>query len=136
MTRETDPAQGGALGESTAARAPAETRTAAAKVLETLRALSQPDPGGDEWQLMLSTVAMGLEGMVGPQLEAMQASGDLDEWVAAMVKWLATLRSDTARRLVVAELPRSSVPLAPGVRLHHLDEAIAQAESAPNPLTS
>jgi hypothetical protein len=106
--------------------------SAAEKILNTLREMSQPDPGASEMELMLSTVAMGLESSLGSELAEHQASGSLDEFVLALTRFLATHRSDDARALVVVELPRGR-ELPPGTRLHLLDEAIAAGEKAKAP---
>lgn len=111
---------------------PEEPTTAEAKILRTLRDMSQPDPDSGELELMLATVAMGLEKALAEQLAQFQASGDLDEWVLALVRFLADHRSESARRLVVVELPRGR-ELPTGTRLHLLDEAMAAAEQAESP---
>lgn len=109
--------------------------TAAAKVANTLRELSQPDPDAGAMELTLASIAMGLEGNLGPQLAATQASGELDEWLEAMTRFLASHRSDSARRLLVVEVPRYPLEqLQPGVRLRLLDEAAAK--TIVNPLRS
>ena len=115
------------------ATVPAEKRTAAEKILVTLREISKPEPDAGDLELMLSTVAMGLESGIGPVLDENQATGALDEFVKGLTSWIALHRSDTARQLVVVELPRNR-DLAPGVRLSLLDEAIATADAATSPL--
>lgn len=126
----------------------AEPRTAAEKVAATLREMSKPEPGAEELQLSLATLAMGLERSIGATLEQAQENGELDEFVLALTRWAATHRSDHAKQLVVVELPpstmhaelargrtaRARIDLPPGTRLHLLDEAIAAAETASSPL--
>lgn len=110
--------------------------TAAAKIMQTLRDVSQPDEDAGELGLMLSTIAMGLERALGDELERAQPTGELDEFVAALTRWIAGHRSDSARRLVVVELPHhpEHQPLPNGTRLHLLDEAERLAEHASRPL--
>jgi hypothetical protein len=112
----------------------AQEGTAAAKLMRTLRALSKPDEDAGELMLMLATVAMGLERNLGPELERTQATGELDEFLGGLTRWIATHRSQTAHRLVVVELPRCQ--LSEGARLHRLRTAEAHAETARSPLFS
>lgn len=106
-------------------------QTAAEKIARTLKELSRPDEDAGDLELTLATVAMGVERTVGPALGEKQESGEVDEFVAALTRFLAMHRSDTAKQLVVVELPRRELPA--GTRLHLLDEAIAAADAAPSP---
>lgn len=107
--------------------------TAAAKLMATLRAISKPPEDADELQLMLASVAMGLENALAGELERTQATGELDDFIAGLVRWLAQHRSDTVKRLVVVEMPRRR-ELPAGKRLQLLDEAEYLAEHATSPL--
>jgi hypothetical protein len=107
--------------------------TAAAKIMQTLRELSVPDEDAGELELMLSTVAMGLERGLGQELGRTQGTGELDEFLVGLTRWIAGHRSDSVRRLVVVELPRGR-ELPAGTRLHLLDEAERLAEQASSPL--
>ena len=109
-----------------------EPSTAAEKIMRTLRELSKPDEDAGELELTLATVCMGLERGLAEQIVVQQESGELDEFVLALVRFLALHRSDTARACFVVELPRRELPA--GTRLHLLDEAIAAAETATSPL--
>jgi len=110
----------------------ARPTTALEKIMNTLRELSQPGEDAGEMELMLATVAMGIEGGLGDGLVEQQASGEVDEFVLALSRFLATHRSDSAKQLVVVELPRRELPA--GTRLHLLDEAVKAAETATSPL--
>jgi hypothetical protein len=113
--------------------APAEPRTAAEKVMRTLRDMSVPDADAGELELTLATVAMGLEKGLGPELAEHQQSGAVDEFVLALTRFIAGHRSESAKQLIVLELPRGR-ELPAGTRLHLLDDAIAAAETASSPL--
>jgi hypothetical protein len=127
---------------------PAGTTTAAEKIGRTLREMSRPDEDAGEMELTLATVAMGLERGLGAELERAQGTGELDEFVLALTRWIALHRSDSADRLVVVELPsytvhpelgrgrepRARTNLPAGTRLKVLDDAIAAAETASSPL--
>jgi hypothetical protein len=104
-------------------------QTAAGKIMRTLRELSKPDPDAGELELMLSSVAMGMESALGAEIERAQASGELDQFVATLTRWISTHRSQSAKRLVVVELPRHR-NLPAGTRLHLLEQAEDAAESA------
>jgi hypothetical protein len=110
----------------------AQPVTAAAKIQRTLRELSRPEAGAGELELTLATVAMGLERGLGEELVRSQESGELDTFVLALTRWIALHRSDSARQLVVVELPRRELPA--GTRLHLLQEAIDAAHDATSPL--
>jgi len=103
------------------------------KVRRTLKMFTEVSEDADPMQLTLASVAMGLESQTG-FLESMsenQASGELDEFVLALARWIATHRSDTAEQLIVVEIPPGQ-NIPPGTRLHRLDlacEAMATAES-------
>jgi hypothetical protein len=107
-------------------------RTAAEKVANTLRELSQPGEDAEEMELMLATICMGLERGLAEKLKEQQATGELDGFMLSLTRFLALHRSDSARLLVVVELPRRELPA--GTRLHLLDEAIAASENPVNPL--
>ncbi len=110
-----------------------DTGTAAEKILGTLRMLSTPDEDAGELQLMLATVCMGLERSISEALHEQQQTGELDEFVLALTRFLATHRSSGARQLLVVEMPRhQNIPA--GTRLHLLDEAAEAAASATSPL--
>jgi hypothetical protein len=111
-------------------------RSAAEKIQATLRALSKPSPDAEPMELTIATMCMGLERSLGEQLRQSQGSSDVDDFVGALTRFLATHRSDTARRLVVVEMPRApeGMRLPNGTRLRLLDEAEALAEQAPSPL--
>lgn len=114
-----------------------DVSTAAGKLMNTLRVISHPGEDAAELELALSTVAMGLERAIGQQLAETQASGDLDEFVLNLARFIAVHRSDTANRLVVVELPRGIGPLhrvPDGTRLRALDDAelaMADADEVP-----
>jgi hypothetical protein len=111
--------------------------TAAEKITRTLRELSVPGDGADAMEMTLASVAMGLESGLAEKIAESQESGELDDFIAALARWIALHRSDAADVLVVVELPRGAfkrhdVPTATG--LHRLNEAIALAEQAASPL--
>ncbi len=125
MTDEPDqlPAQGGG--------------TAAEKIMRSLRDVSQPDEDAAELELMLASVALGLERGLGPELERNQASGKLDEFLLALARWIAAHRSDSADALVVVELPQRTLKLHDlphGIGLERLNAAINAAQSVTSPL--
>lgn len=103
-------------------------RTAEEKIAETLRELSVPDEEAGGLAMTLAAIAMQAEGHL--DLSEQQASGELDEFVLALARWIAGHRSDTARRLVVVELPRRE-DLPAGTKLHCLDEALQAAPELP-----
>ena len=135
-TANTDAHDGVAISEELTVRQPEHLHTAAEKILNTLRDMSRPDPGASEYELMLATIAMGLESSLAEAIADAQASGQLDEFVTALTRFLATHRSNDAPQLVVVELPRrpEGQQLPAGTRLHKLDEAIAAAQVAESPL--
>lgn len=114
----------------------AQEGSAAVKLMRTLRALSEPAEDAGELMLMLATVAMALESNLGKELVRTQTTGELDEFLAGMARWIAWHRSESTKRLVVVELPRRPAhdPLPNGVRLHLLTEAERLAETANSPL--
>jgi hypothetical protein len=104
--------------------------TAAHKILATLRALSQPDEDAEEMELMLASVALGMERGLGEKLAESQDTGELDDFMEGLTRWIATLTSDDKPRLIVVPLPRRE--LSPGQKLGFLlraEEAYEQAES-------
>lgn len=110
-------------------------QTAAQKIMHTLRELSEPDEDAGGMELTLATVAMGLEKGLADDIAEKQSTGELDVFVLALTQFLATHRSDTARRLVVVELPPGGGRELPtGTKLAFLDRAIEEAESAKSPL--
>lgn len=110
----------------------ADAHTAAEKITHTLRELSRPDPDAGGLELSLASVAMGLETGLAEQLGEKQETGELDEFVLALTRFLALHRSDSARALFVVEMPRRKMPN--GMRLKLLDDAIEAAETASSPL--
>lgn len=108
-------------------------KTAAQKIMQTLRDLSDPDPDAGGLELTLATVAMGLEKSLAGEIQAKQETGELDVFVLALAQFLATHRSDTAHRVIVVELP-SARDLPTATKLHYLDKAIAESEIAKSPL--
>jgi hypothetical protein len=78
-----------------------EPTTAAEKITRTLQEISKPEPDAGEMELTLATVAMGLERGLADQLEEKQATGELDEFMLALTRFLAMHRSNDARQLVV-----------------------------------
>lgn len=123
-----------------------QPRTAAEKIALTLRELSKPDPEAEPLELTLASVAMALEGHL--DLDEQQDSGELDGFMLALTRFLAWHRSDSARQLVVVELPHYTVGaelghgrtprpvmnLPAATRLRALDEAVAAAQAPANPL--
>ncbi|HEX3390925.1 MAG TPA: hypothetical protein VHS55_00005 [Solirubrobacteraceae bacterium] len=118
---------------------PDETRsrslTAADKLRDTLKALSVPDPNAEHLEMMLSSLAMAVEGVVGDDLDRYQEDGQVDEFVLTLSRFLALHRSDDVAELVVVELPRQHPhqEIPPGRRLHLLDEAIKAQREATSP---
>jgi hypothetical protein len=108
-------------------------KTAGEKILATLRELSTPGEDDGEMEMMLATVCAGLERTLGPQMGEWDASGDVDEFVLQITRFLATHRSDSGKQLLVVVLPRHR-PLPPGTLLHLIDEAYAASENASSPL--
>jgi hypothetical protein len=115
--------------------------TAAEKIAQTLRDLSRPGEDAGELELTLATVAMGLERGLGEQLAQSQASGELDEFVLALTRWISLHRSDSSHELIVVELPRRPIrsdgsrrELPSGTRLHLLEQAIEATQQATSPL--
>jgi hypothetical protein len=108
-----------------------EPRTAEEKITRTVRDLSVPDEDAGAFAMSLSSLAMMAEGRL--DLAEQQQTGELDEFIRDLTRWIAGHRSDTAKRLVVVELPRRE-ELPAGTRLHCLDEAIEAAEHPEMPL--
>lgn len=108
-------------------------RTAAEKILETMDALSRPGEDAGEMGLMISTVCMGLGSKIGPELGQAQQTGELDEFVLALTRWIASHRSENQRQLLVVEMPRRP-DLPPGTRLHLMDQALEAAANVESPL--
>lgn len=114
--------------------APAGNMTAAEKIEQTLRMLSDPGADAEPLELMLGTVAMGLESNPGfaEMLASSQDSGELDVFMLALVRWLATLRSDRGPQLLVVEVPRRAIPAGKCVQL--MEQAARAMASASSPL--
>jgi histidinol-phosphate/aromatic aminotransferase/cobyric acid decarboxylase-like protein len=110
--------------------------TAAEKVLNTLRELSRAAPGAGPMELTIATMCMGMERELEAQLLESKDTPQVDDFVLALTSFLATHRSDHARRLVVVEMPRApqGMRLPNGKRLQLLDEAEARADAAVSPL--
>jgi hypothetical protein len=105
--------------------------TAAEKVAATLREMSEPSEDAGGLELTFGSLAMGLEAALGPELQGYQESGELDAFVLAIARFLATHRSDSKGRLVVVELPpQGSKGLNPVRRLQLLDAAEAAQDAA------
>lgn len=107
--------------------------TAADKLRSTLREMSEVDESTGPLGLTLASVAMGLEQNLDTELDGWQESGELDAFMLALTRFLATHRSERAGRLVVVELPRRR-NLPAGTRLHALDAAELAADAATSPL--
>ena len=107
--------------------------TAAEKLMRTIRELSKPEEDAGELELTVASVCMALESGLGPELEAKQVTGELDEFVLALTRFLALHRSDSAHMLAVVELPRAR-DLPAATRLHQLDLAIEAGQTASSPL--
>ena len=109
--------------------------TAAEKVAATLREMSEPSEDAGGLELTFGSLAMGLESALGPELQGHQESGELDAFVLAITRFLATHRSDTKGRLVVVELPPGGGKrLPPMRRLQMLDQAEAAQDAATLPV--
>jgi hypothetical protein len=113
--------------------------TGAEKVKATLKAFTDTPDDADAMQLTLATVAMGLESQSGflASMEASQESGELDEFVAALTRWIATHRSDHAEQLLVVELPRGRGPfndIPAGVVLERCRQGAEKMLTASSPL--
>lgn len=105
------------------------------KVRQTLKAFTEVSDDADAMQLTLASVAMGLESQDGfmESMRENQQNGELDEFVLALTRWIATHRSDEAEQLLVVEIPRGQ-HIPPGTRLHRLDLAAEAMQSASSPL--
>lgn len=115
----------------------ARLATAEAKILQTLREVSQPDPDAEGLELTLASIAMALESGLGPELARNQATGKLDEFILALARWIALHRSDDVDALVVVELPRRTLSLHDlphGIGLQRLNDAINATASVASPL--
>jgi hypothetical protein len=113
------------------------TGTAAEKIQRTLRLLSKPEADAGAMEMTLASVAMGLEGTVGENLGELQAAGDVDEFILALTRWIASHRSDTVDALVVVELPARAMKvqdLPAGIGLQRLQAAIDAQLVASSPL--
>lgn len=111
--------------------------TAAAKIMRTLRDVSEPEEDAEGLELTLASVAMAMERGLGPELDRNQASGKLDEFLLALARWIAAHRSDNADALVVVELPQRTLKLHDlphGIGLQRLNEAINAAGDVSSPL--
>jgi hypothetical protein len=106
-------------------------RTAADKIIDTLREMSQPDESASEMELTLATMALGMLSTMGEQIQQAQDAGELDAFVLTLSRWIAAHRSDGEKLLLVLEVPRR--PLPAGTRLHLMDEAMLAAEDAGSP---
>jgi len=109
--------------------------TAAEKIAATLREMSEPGDDAGGLELTFASLAMGLEQALGPELGGYQESGELDKFVLAITRFLATHRSDTLGALIVCELPPGGGrTLPPMRRLQMLDQAEAAQSAADSPL--
>ncbi len=107
----------------------------AEKVKATLKAFTEVDDDADAMQLTLASVAMGLESQPGfiTTMEENQASGELDEFVLALTRWIATHRSDDAEQLLVIEVPRGQ-RIANGILLARCERAAEESRNIGSPL--
>src|ERR1039458_10799853 len=78
------------------------------KVRQTLKAFTDVSEDADAMRLTLASVAMGLESQDGflQSMRENQESGELDEFVLALTRWIATHRSDSAEQLLVVAIPK------------------------------
>lgn len=105
--------------------------TAAVKLARTFRELSEPGPDAGGLELTFASLAMGLEGALGPELGTYQESGELDTFLITIVRFLAAHRSDAKGPVIVVELPPGgSKGLNPVRRLQALDAAEAAQAAA------
>jgi hypothetical protein len=106
-----------------------EKRTAAEKIMSTLRNLSEPGDEAGALELTFASVAIGLDKALPEALDELQDQGELDTIILVLARWFATHRGDEApTRLVVVELPnRRDLPAA--TLLHQLE--LAQGVPAP-----
>lgn len=111
-------------------------RTAAEKIRQALDEIAEPDPDAEQLELAMASIATMAAPLLGPQLESKQQDGSLDSFLRGLAMWVASLRSDDARPLLVVELPRSpdARQLPAGTRLHCLDEAEKAAQKVESPL--
>jgi hypothetical protein len=111
--------------------------TAAEKVTRSLRDLSRPQPGAAELELTLASVAMGLESSLREEMTRMQPTGELDEFILALTRWIGMHTSDDTDALVVVRVPQRALKLHDlphGIGLERLNEAIAASSSIVSPL--
>lgn len=106
--------------------------TAHEKIMQTLHSLSEIEEDAGELEMMLASLAIALERGLGDQLTASQETGELDTFMAALVRWIATLTSDNRPRLIVVPIPRR--PLNPGQKLHALLRAEEEYAQVARPL--
>lgn len=109
--------------------------TGAEKVKATLHAFTNVDDDADALQLTLASVAMGLESQEGfiSTMEENQASGELDAFVLALTRWIATHRSDDAEQLLVIEIPRGQ-RIPNGTLLARCERAAEESRNIGSPL--
>jgi hypothetical protein len=93
------------------------------KIHETAIKMRSPKDGAEAPEMALSTLVMGLGSETARAYMAeAQESGDLDQFMGALARWILGHRSDEASLLVVVELPRNR-DLPPGTILARVDEA-------------
>lgn len=109
-------------------------KTAAEKITDTLRELSDPNDDAGELALMFASLVIMLDKALPAALNDLQDQGELDTIILALTRWFATHRGDNApSRLVVVELPNRK-DLPPATLLHQLELAQGEPDPAGLPL--
>lgn len=106
------------------------------KIHETAIAMRSPKDGAEAPELALSTLVQGLSSAAAQAyMQEAQESGELDEFMGVLGRWILGHRSDDVGLLVVVELPRGR-DLPHGTILARVDEAKAVALGPVPDLTS
>jgi len=109
--------------------------TASEKIHSTAVAMRSPSGDAEGPQLALATLVQGLTTETARGwIDAAQASGELDQFMEVLARWIIGHRSDDMSLLAVVELPRGH-DLPSGTILHRVAEAKAAALAPPPELT-
>ena len=108
---------------------------ASEKIQQTAIEMRSPKDDAEGPELALATLVQGL---TTPQaqgwISSAQESGELDEFMEVLARWIIGHRSDDATLLAIVELPRNR-ELPTATVLHKVEEARAVALGPPPQLT-
>lgn len=112
-----------------------EPGSAAAKIMRTIVEISSAGGEAGELELGMASLAMALEPVLAQGLRG-KTDAEIDGFVLALCRFVATMRSDRSRELAVVELPRApNANMKPSAHLCmvELDKALVAGRAAAPP---